>query len=123
VGIVTGASPSAVFATDLKVNMTPTSVSVRTSSTVNNYGERSYSGDATSYPAYVRRVTQAERDTSEDLERCDYVVYIPDQTLTMETDDQVTLPAPISATRPITKVDIRNDALGQVGLVLFIGRR
>ena len=120
---MTGASPSAVFATDLKVNMTPTSVSVRTSSTVNNYGERSYSGGATSYPAYVRRVTQAERDTSEDLERCDYVVYIPDQTLTMETDDQVTRPAPISATRPITKVDIRSDALGQVGLVLFIGRR
>lgn len=119
---MTGASPSAVFATDLKVQMTPTTVSVRTNPALNNYGEVSYSGGATTYPAYVRRVTQAEREVSENLERCDFMVYIPDESLTMEVDDQVTLPAPISATRPITKVDIRSDALGQVGLVLFIGR-
>lgn len=30
------------FATDLKVNMTPDTVEVRTSSTVNNYGERTF---------------------------------------------------------------------------------
>ena len=120
---MTGASPSAVFATDLKVQMTPTSVDVRTSSTVNNYGERSFSGGATTYPAYVRKMTLAERDISEDLVDCEYIVYIPDQSLTLAVDDQVTLPAPISGTRPIRRVDIRSDALGQVGVVAYCGMR
>ena len=120
---MTGASPSAVFATALKNEMTPTTVDVRTSSTGNNYGERSYTGSATTYPAYVRRITQAERDSSNDLIKCDYVAYIPDQTLTLAVDDQITLPAPISGTRPIVQIDIRSDALGQVGVVAYMGRR
>ena len=120
---MTGASPSAVFATDLKVQMTPTSVDIRTSSTTNNYGEYSYSGDATTYPAYVRRITQAERDASNVDAQVDYVVYIPDQTLSLAVDDQVTLPAPVSGTRPIVKVDLRSDAVGQVGVVVYIGNR
>ncbi len=120
---MTGASPSAVFATDLKVQMTPTSVSVRTSSTVNNYGERSFTGDATSYPAYVRKLSLAERDQTEDTADCEYIVYIPDQSLTLAVDDQVTLPAPISGTRPIRRVDLRSDALGQVGVVIYCGTR
>lgn len=119
---MTGASPSAVFATDLKVQMTPTTVSVRTSSTTNNYGEHTYSGDATTYPAYVRRITEADRDVSNVDAQVDFVVYIPDQTLSLAVDDQITLPAPVSATRPIVKVDIRSDALGQVGVVVFIGK-
>ena len=119
---MTGASPSAVFATDLKVQMTPTTVSVRTSSTTNNYGEYTYSGDATAYPAYVRRITEADRDVSNFDAQVDFVVYIPDQTLSLAVDDQITLPAPVSATRPIVKVDIRSDALGQVGVVVFIGK-
>lgn len=119
---MTGASPSAVFATDLKVQMTPTTVSVRTSSTTNNYGEYTYSGDATTYPAYVRRITEADRDVSNSDAQVDFVVYIPDQTLSLAVDDQITLPAPVSATRPIVKVDIRSDALGQVGIVVFIGK-
>jgi hypothetical protein len=123
VGIVTGASPSAVFATDLKVGMTPTSVDVRTSSTSNNYGERSYSGGATSYPAYVRKITDADRSTSEDLQTCEYKVYIPDQTLTLEVDDQITLPAPVSGVRPIKRVETKSDALGQVGVIAWIGVR
>ena len=119
---MTGASPSAVFATDLKVQMTPTTVDIRTTPTRNNYGEISYSGSATTYPAYVRRITSAERDIDSDLARCEYVAYIPDQSLTLEIDDQITLPAPISGTRPIIKVDLRSDAIGQVGVVAFVGR-
>ena len=119
---MTGASPSAVFATDLKVQMTPTTVDIRTSSTTNNYGEHTYSGGATTYPAYVRRITQAERDVSNIEAQVDFVVYIPDQTLSLAVDDQITLPAPVSATRPIVKIDLRSDALGQVGVVAYIGR-
>ena len=119
---MTGASPSAVFATDLKVQMTPTTVNIRTSSSTNNYGEYTYSGDATTYPAYVRRITQAERNVNEFEAEVDFIVYIPDQTLSLAVDDQITLPAPVSATRPIRKVDIRSDALGQVGVVVHVGR-
>ena len=36
------AQPSAQFMTDLKVNMTPDTTDIRTTSTVNNYGERSF---------------------------------------------------------------------------------
>ena len=120
---MTGASPSAVFATDLKVQMTPTTVDIRITPSRNNYGEISYSGSATTYPAYVRRITAADRDTDNDLARCEYVAYIPDQSLTLEVEDQITLPAPSSGTRPIVKIDIRSDAIGQVGVVAYIGSR
>lgn len=119
---MTGASPSAVFATDLKTQMTPGSVSVRTSSTVNKYGERTFSGATTAYPAYIRNSTQADRNVSRETERCDYVVYIPDESLTLQVDDEITLPAPVSAIRPIVRVDIRSDALGKVGLVVYCGK-
>ena len=115
------ASPSAVFMTDLKVNMTPDTVSIRTSSTVNSYGERSFSGDATTYDAYVVRVEASDRTVNNDLVDVDYVVYIPDASLTMRVDDQITLPAPISATRPIVRVNIKKDPLGQVGVIIYCG--
>ena len=47
------ALPSQTFMTDLKVNMTPDTVDIRTTSTVNNYGERTYTGGATTYDAYI----------------------------------------------------------------------
>ena len=120
---MTGASPSAVFATDLKTQMTPGSVSVRTSSTVNKYGERTFSGSTTAYPAYIRNSTQADRNVSQETERCDYVVYIPDQSLTLQVDDEITLPAPVSAIRPIVRVDIKSDALGKVGVIVYCGKK
>ena len=113
---------SAQFATDLKVNMTPDSVSVRTSSTVNNYGEQSFSGDATSYDAYIRRSNESDRGIN-DLVECDWVVYIPDSSLTLDVDDQLTLPAPISATRPIVQVETKRDPNGQVGVIAYVGRK
>ena len=111
------------FATDLKVNMTPDSVSVRTSSTVNNYGEQSFSGDATSYDAYIRRSNESDRGNINDLVECDWVVYIPDSSLTLDVDDQLTLPAPISTTRPIVQVETKRDPNGQVGVVAYVGKR
>lgn len=119
---MTGASPSAVFATALKNEMTPTTVDIRTTPSRNNYGEISYSGSATTYAAYVKKTTEADRDVSRETQQCDYLVYIPDQSLTLEVEDQITLPAPISATRPIKRVDLRSDALGQVCVVAYIGK-
>lgn len=119
---MTGASPSAIFATDLKVNMTPTTVSIRTSSTVNNYGERTFSGGTTAYEAYVRAATQMDYETDSEEKIAEYIVYIPHQTLTLDVDDELTLSAPISGIRPIVKVDTMRDALGQVALIVRVGR-
>ena len=119
---MTGASPAAVFATALKNEMTPTTVSVRTNPTRNNYGEISYSGSTTSYAAYVRKSTQADRDVSSETAQCDFIAYIPDQSLTLEVDDEITLPAPISGTRPIVRVDLKSNALGQVAVIAYCGR-
>ena len=115
------ASPSAVFLTDIKLNMTPDTVDIRTTSTTNNYGERTYSGGATTYDAYIRRSNDADRTDRVDNIDYDYVVYIPDSSLTLNVQDQVTLPAPVSATRPVVKVDTKKDPLGQVCVVAYVG--
>ena len=109
--------------TDLKVNMTPDTVQIRTTSTVNNYGERSYSGSATSYDAYIIRVEEARRNADENLRDIDYICYIPDASLTVDVDDQITLPAPVSATRPIVRVNTKRDPLGQVAQVVYVGAK
>lgn len=114
------AAPTAQFWTDLKVNMTPDTVDIRTSSTVNNYGERTFSGGATSYDAYIRRANTADRGEDESTV-IDWVVYIPDSSLTLDVEDQITLPAPVSATRPLVKVETRKDQRGQVGVVAYVG--
>ena len=118
---MTGAASSAVFLTDIKVNMTPDTVSIRTSSTVNSYGERSFSGGATTYDAYVVRVSAAERNVRDDLIDVEYIAYIPDASLTLNVDDQITLPAPISGVRPIVRVNLKKNPLGQVCVVVYCG--
>ena len=120
---MTGASPSAVFLTDLKVNMTPDSVDIRTSSTVNSYGERSFSGGATSYDAFITRVSASDRNVREDLIDTEFIVYIPDASLTLNVDDQITLPAPISGVRPIVRVNTKKDAHGQVAVIAYVGTK
>jgi hypothetical protein len=40
----------------------------------------------------------------------------------IDTGDEITLPAPISAVRPIVGVETRADPLGQVGQVVYVGR-
>ena len=116
------AQPSAQFMTDLKVNMTPDTTDIRTTSTVNNYGERAYSGSATTYDCYIRRANEAERD-ADDLVKIAWVVYIPDSSLTLNVEDQITLPAPVSDTRPLVKVKTMKDPLGQVAVVAYVGNK
>ena len=120
---MTGAASSAVFLTDIKVNMTPDTVDIRTSSSVNSYGERSFSGGATTYDAYVVRVSAAERNVRDDLIDVEYIAYIPDASLTLNVDDQITLPAPISGVRPIVRVNLKKNPLGQVCVVAYCGAK
>mgnify|MGYP006407999543 FL=1 len=116
------AQPSATFTTDLKVNMTPDTTDIRTTSTVNNYGERAYTGSATSYDCYIRRANEADRDVDE-MKKIAWVVYIPDSSLTLNVEDQITLGAPVSATRPLVKVETKKDPLGQVGVIAYVGNK
>ena len=109
------------FMTDLKVNMTPDTIQVRTTSTVNSYGERTYSGANVSYDAYIIRVDEARRNAEENLIDVDYICYVPDATIAIAITSQITLPAPISETRPIVRVNTKRDPLGQVAQVIYVG--
>ena len=109
------------FWTDLKVNMTPDTVNIRTSSTVNNYGERTFTGGSTAYAAYIMRVSESDRDDRNDLIDVEWIAYIPDGTVSVDVDDQITLPAPISATRPIVRVNTKRTPNGQAAVVVYVG--
>jgi len=117
------ASQSQTFMTDLKVNMTPDTVEIRTTSTVNNYGERTFTGGATTYDAYILRVEEARRNADESLIDVDYIAYIPNATISADVDSQITLPAPISDTRPIVRVNTKRDPLGQVAQIIYVGSK
>ena len=101
--------------------MTPQTVTVRTTSTSNNYGEISYSGSAVEYNAYIQRVVQQPPGINGDV-TVEYKVFLPHQTVALNTGDQITLPSPISGTRPIVAVETAADPLGQVAQVVYIGR-
>lgn len=118
---MTGAASSDVFATALRVNMTPQSVQTRTSFTLNNYGEAEYTGDPETFECYIERVEEQPSGVNVDVV-VEYRVFIPHQTIALETGDQITLPAPVSGTRPIVAVETLSDPLGQVGQVVYIGR-
>ena len=118
---MTGAASSDVFSTAIRVNMTPQTVSTRTSSTLNNYGEATFSGDATSYDCYIERTLEQPTAVNGDV-LVEYTVYIPDRTIAIDTGDQITLPAPVSGTRPIVAVETLADPTGQVGQVVYVGR-
>jgi hypothetical protein len=111
------------FMTDLKVNMTPDTVEIRTTSTVNSYGERTFSGGATTYDAYIIRVEEARRTADENLVDVDYIAYIPNATIAVDITSQITLPSPISETRPIVRVNTKRDPLGQVAQVVYVGSK
>ena len=117
------ASQSQTFMTDLKVNMTPDTVQIRTTSSVNNYGERTFTGGATTYDAYIIRVEEARRNADENLIDVDYLCYIPDASIAVDTTGQITLPSPISETRPIVRVNTKRDPLGQVAQIVYVGTK
>lgn len=114
-------STTVQFLTDIKNDMTPETVAVRTSSSVNNYGERSFAGGATTYDAYVEKSNEVIRNENEER-IADYKVFIPDASLNINPEDQITLPAPISAVRPIIKVERRTDNFGQQCVVVYCGK-
>jgi len=107
------------FYTDLKRDMTPDTVDIRATSTVNNYGERTFTGGATTYDAYIVRAEDVTRDLDENI-MVTWAVYIPDASLTLNVVDQITLPAPISATRPIVQVKTKKDEHKQQAVVAFV---
>ena len=117
------AAQSQQFMTDHKVNKTPDTVQIRTTSTVNNYGERTYSGGATTYDAYIIRVEEARRNADENLIDVDYIAYIPNATSDVDVTGQITRPAPISDTRPIVRVNTKRDPLGQVAQIVYVGSK
>mgnify|MGYP003641206506 CR=1 FL=1 len=116
-----GTAQTQQFMTDLKVDMTPDTTDIRTTATVNAYGERAYTGGATTYDCYIRRSEAGDRDLNEKA-IVEWVVYIPDASLTLDIEDQITLPAPVSDTRPIIRVDTKKDNYGQVGVIVYVGR-
>jgi hypothetical protein len=115
------AAQSAQFMTDLARNMTPDTVDIRTTSTANSYGELTFSGAVTTYNAYVRRSTKAERGGSNDQAVVEWIVYIPDSSLVLAVGDELTLPAPVSAVRPIVRVDIVKTVAGQAAVTVWVG--
>jgi len=118
---MTGAASSDAFATALRVNMTPQTVDTRTSSTLNAYGEATFTGDATTYDCYIQRTLDQPAGVNADV-TVEYKVFIPDRTIAVDTGDQITLPAPVSGTRPIVAVETLADPLCQVGQVVYIGK-
>tara|TARA_R110000744_G_scaffold42497_7_gene95932 strand:+ start:654 stop:1019 length:366 start_codon:yes stop_codon:yes gene_type:complete len=119
---MTGAASNAVFATDLSVGMTASTVTVRSTSTVNVYNERSFSGSATTYPAHIQQITVNPPGFDDDI-TVEYVVTIPSTTLAIDTLDEIVLPAPISSSREIVKVNTYTDAIGQCGVTVYLGAR
>lgn len=118
---MTGAASSDVFATALRVNMTNSSVTTRTSFTLNNYGEASYDGDPVSFDCYIERMLEQPEGFDADV-TVEYKVFVPDPACDLDTGSQITLPAPVSGTRPIVGVWTVADPTGTIGQVIYIGR-
>lgn len=118
---MTGAASSDAFATALRVNMTPQTVDTRTSSTLNAYGEATFTGDATTYDCYIERTLEQPAGVNSGV-IVEYKVFIPHRTVAVDTGSEITLPAPVSGTRPIVAVETLADPLGQVGQVVYVGR-
>jgi hypothetical protein len=118
---VTGAASNAVFAADLRKSSSST-VEIRSANTINNYGERTYTGTPVEYPCHVQAVTTQPLGVNLD-EVVEYVVYIPVTDLVIDTDAEMKLPAPINDTRPIVRIVDRTDATGPCGTTIYVGRR
>jgi hypothetical protein len=119
---MTGAASNDVFATDLSTSMTGSTVDIRTTNTRNEYGERTHSGAAVTYPAHVQRVAVNPAGFDDDV-TVQYVVSIPSTTIVVDTTAEVVLPAPISGAREIIKVAEHTDAIGRCGVTLYLGTR
>lgn len=96
------------------------SITLKTRSSVNTYGEPVYSGSGTTYKAYVQRMTSSDRDDRDDERLVEYKAYIPSTTLNATIFDQAITPDGL--TRPIIEVDVRYDQYGQQAVVISLGK-
>jgi hypothetical protein len=117
---MTGAASNAVFAADLRY-LSGQTVEIRTASTVNDYGERAYTGTAQTYRCHVEAVTSQPLGVNDDA-IVEYAVHIPSIDLAVDTDSEIKLPSPISGTRPIVRIVERFDGVGRCGWTIFVGR-
>lgn len=117
---MTGAASNAVFAADLR-RLASQTVEVRTASTINDYGERTYTGTPITYPCHVEAVTSQPTGVADDA-IVEWVVHVPTTGLTIDTDSEIKLPAPINDTRPIVRIIERTDGTGSCGWSIFVGR-
>lgn len=117
---MTGAASNAVFAADLR-RLASQTVEVRTASTINDYGERTYTGTPVAYPCHVEAVTSQPTGVTDDA-IVEWVVHVPTTDLTIDTDSEIKLPAPINDTRPIVRIIERTDGTGSCGWSIFVGR-
>jgi hypothetical protein len=109
---------STAFLTALKP-LTTRAVNIRVLSSLNNYGEPQYSGSATSYAAYIEKVTRTNADLERDEKVIEYKAYIPSSTLSVSKDDEIEFPD--GSIRPIVEIDERWDEHGKQFVVVSLG--
>ena len=109
---------STAFLTALKPLATR-AVNIRVLSSLNNYGEPQYSGSATSYSAYIEKVTRSNSDLERDEQVIDYKAYVPSSTLSLSMDDEIEFPD--GSIRPIVEIDERWDEHGKQFVVISVG--
>lgn len=114
-----GTNSNVQFLTDIKADLTPTTVVIDTGSTTNAYGERTFTGSTTTYDAYVQEGTNVIRNNVNEEVVADYVAYIPDASLTLTVNDQINMP--VVGVRPIVKVRYRSDENGQQAVIAYVG--
>lgn len=110
---------AAAFRTEL-LDLATQTVTIRPSSSKNNYGEPQYAGAGTNYKAYVQRVTVSGMTLEQDPFIVEYRAYIPHGTLSVSIEDEITFPD--GKIRPIISVDVRYDQYGQQAVVLDVGK-
>jgi len=94
-------------------------VNIRVLSSLNNYGEAQYAGVATSYAAYIQKVTKEDASLERNEKVVEYKAYIPSSTLSLGMDDEVEFPD--GSIRPIVEIDERWDEQGKQFVVVSVG--
>lgn len=110
---------SSQFRTDL-LDLAKQTVGIRPLSSLNSYGEATYTGSATNYACYIQRVKRSSGTLSEDEVSVENHVYIPSGTLTVGMKDEITFPDGLI--RPLVSIDVRYDETGQQAVVLAVGK-
>ena len=93
---MTGAASNKAMAAAL-VDSAGSTVQIRTGSTVNEYGERTWTGTPVDWPAHIERVASNPPGFDDEV-LVEWRVLIPSTTITVDTNAEITLPAPLSAT-------------------------